>query len=242
MQSPTKGFLVVASKKPNFYKYAINLIDSIRDFYEDAKVCLVTEERFLESRGKELADDILFCDDHYRAKLWGMAKSPYDITMYVDADMECEHEDVKKVWEELGDHDLVFSALTEDRSYVYSEWYFDTPEGRTAFSLCGGVCLYDMRKPIVKEFMQDWWDLTRRQMNGQWWPKGYSESLKSWDQFSLWWLTEREEKYKDLNVGIFKDDLRWNYYNALNWAQTRPEGDIIFRHYSAGLDKNGIIL
>ena len=65
----TKGFLIVASKKPNFYKYAVNLIDSIRDFYEDAKVCLVTEERFLDDKGRELADDIIFCDDHYRAKL-----------------------------------------------------------------------------------------------------------------------------------------------------------------------------
>lgn len=239
---PTKGFLVVASRKPNFYKYALNLIDSIKDFCEDAKFCLVTEERFIDERGRELADDLIFCDDHYRAKLWGMSQSPYDITMYVDADMECEHEDVCQVWNQLNDYDVVFSALTKERSYVYSEWYFDTPEGRTAFSLCGGVCLYDMRKPIVQEFMWDWWELTRQQMNDEWWPNGYAESLKGWDQFSLWWLTEKDPKYKDLKIGIFEDDLRWNYYNALNWAQTRPEGEVIFRHYSAGLDKGGIIL
>lgn len=238
----TKGFLVVASKKPNFYKYAVNLIDSIRDFYEDAKVCLVTEERFLDDKGRELADDIMFCDDHYRAKLWGMAKSPYDITMYLDADMECEHEDVRLVWDQLQDHDVVFTPLKEERSYVYTEWHFDTPEGKTAFSLCGGICLYDMTKPIVKEFMWDWWELTRRQMGGEWWPEGYSKSLKAWDQFSLWWLTEKVEKYKDLKIGIFEDDLRWNYYNALNWARTKPEGEVVFRHYSAGLDKGGVIL
>jgi len=238
----TKGYLVVASKRINFYKYALNLIDSIRDFNEDAKICLVTEEHFLDDKGRDLADDIIFCDNHYRAKLWGMAKTPYDLTMYIDADMECEHEDITKVFDELGDHDVMFSALTDDRSYVYAERDFDTPEGKTKFTLCGGVCLYDMTKPIVRNFMNDWWELTRRQMEDEWWPEGYSESLKSWDQFSLWWLTEREAKYKDLKVGIFKDDLRWNYYNAFNWAITRPEGEVVLRHYSCGLDKDGVLV
>ena len=91
-----KGFIVVASRKNNFYIYAINLIESIKDFYPEVHVTLVTEERFLDGR-EDIADNIIFCDDHYRAKLWGMANSPYDITMYVDADMECEHEDIMTV-------------------------------------------------------------------------------------------------------------------------------------------------
>lgn len=234
----SKGFVIVASNKPNFYKYAINLIESIRDFHEDAQICLVTEERFIEDHGRELADKVIFCDSHYRAKLWGMAKSPYDLTMYIDADMECEHEDIGNVFNEIKDHEVVFSQLTDDRSYTYSEYYFDTPQGKQSFTLCGGVCLYDMTKPIVREFMWDWWVLTRRQMANEWWPRGYSESLKAWDQFSLWWLTEKEDKYKDLKIGIFDDDLRWNYYNALNWAITRPEGEVVLRHYSSGLNKD----
>jgi len=238
----SKGYLVVASKRINFYKYALNLIDSIRDFNEDAKICLVTEDHFLDQKGRDLADDIIICDDHYRAKLWGMAKSPYDLTMYIDADMECEHEDIANVFDELGDNDIMFSALTDDRSYVYAERDFDTPEGKTKFTLCGGVCLYDMTKPIVRSFMSDWWELTRRQMNDEWWPRGYSDSLKSWDQFSLWWLTEKEPKYHDLKVEIFKDDLRWNYYNAFNWAITRPEKEVVLRHYSCGLDKDGVLV
>ena len=99
-----------------------------------------------------------------------------------------------------------------------------------------------MTKPIVREFMDDWWDLTRRMMDHEWFPEGYAESLRSWDQFSLWWLVEKEEKYKDLKVGIFDDDLRWNYYNALNWAISRPEKPVVVRHYSCGLDKDGYIL
>ena len=91
----------------------------------------MTEERFIDARGEDVADDIIFCDDHYRAKLWGMDKSPYDITMYID-DMEVEHEDIVNVWDELKDHDMVFTALTDDRGYIYAERDFDTPEGKAS--------------------------------------------------------------------------------------------------------------
>ena len=99
MTEPTKGFVIVASKKHNFYLYALYLCESISDYYEDAKICLVTEERFLDGR-EEVADDVVLCDDHYRAKIYGMAKSPYDITMFIDADMEVQHEDIVTVWDE----------------------------------------------------------------------------------------------------------------------------------------------
>ena len=60
----SKGFIIVASKNRNFYLYAINLAESIRDYYEDCKICLVTEERFIDARGEDVADDIIFCDHH----------------------------------------------------------------------------------------------------------------------------------------------------------------------------------
>ena len=242
MSQLSKGYVLVASNKINFYKYAINLAESILDYYEDAKITLFCEEWMFEEHHRDLFDNVEWCSSHYRAKLEGMARAPYDLTMYLDVDMECEHEDIAVVFDELEDYDVMFTPLTDDRSYVYAERDFDTPEGSAKFTLCGGVCLYDMTKHIVREFMDDWWDLTRRQMDGEWWPDGYADSLKSWDQFSLWWLTEKEPKYKDLKVGIFKDDLRWNYYNALNWAISRPEGEVVVRHYSCGLNKDGVII
>ena len=50
MKFPKRGYLVVASKKPNFYLYAINLIESIKDYYPDAHVTLVADEVFLDGR------------------------------------------------------------------------------------------------------------------------------------------------------------------------------------------------
>jgi len=242
MTEPTKGYVLVASKKINFYRYAINLAESILDYYEDAKITLFTEPWMFEEGHRELFDNVEWCSDHYRAKLDGMARSPYDITAYLDVDMEVEHEDIANIFDELDDNDVMFSELTDDRSYVYAEREFDTPEGPAKFTLCGGIALYDMRKEIVREFMTDWWELTKAQMDDQWWPDGYAKSLKSWDQFSLWWLTEKDPKYKDLKVAIFKDDLRWNYYNAFNWAITQPEGPVVIRHYSCGLEKDGFII
>lgn len=242
MAEKSKGFVIVASNKVNFYKYAINLAESILDFYEDARITLFCEPWMVNEKDRDLFESIEDCSGHYRAKLEGMARSPYDLTMYLDADMEVEHEDIQKCWDEIKDHDVVFSELTDERDYIYAERDFSTPEGNAKFTLCGGVCLYDMSKPIVREFMSEWWELTRKQMDGEWWPRGYSESLQSWDQFSLWWLTEKDDKYKDLKVGIFEDDLRWNYYNAFNWARTQPESPVVVRHYSCGLDKDGIIV
>jgi hypothetical protein len=243
MTEKSKGFVLVASNKPNFYKYAVNLAESILDFYPEARITLFCEPWMVEEQDKDIFENIFECNNHYRAKLYGIANSPYDITCYLDTDMEVEHEDISTIFDELKGADVMFSELTDDRSYVYAEREFDTPEGRAKFTLCGGIALYDMTKPIVREFMQDWWELTRKQMDGEWWPKGYSDSLKSWDQFSLWWLTEKESKYKDLDLRIIDDDLRWNYYNALNWARGPwPKGPIVIRHYSCGLDKDGLIV
>ena len=40
MSSPSKGFVIVASKQWAFYASAVNLIDSILDYYEDARITL----------------------------------------------------------------------------------------------------------------------------------------------------------------------------------------------------------
>ena len=244
MKTQSKGFVVVASKNQNFYTYAINLIESVKDYYPEAQVTLVTEEHFLDGR-EDIADTVLFCDGHYRAKLTGMSMTPYDITMYIDADMECEHEDIAKVWDEMGDYDLVFHELTEDRGKYYAIREFNVDGKREAYTLCGGVCLYRSENPLVKEFMEDWDELYRRQYANAWRPEGFDKDvwdndLKHFDQTTLWWLTNRVEKYKDLKIGFFADDIRWNYftqygYLGINSKEDKPP---ILRHYSGCLRKD----
>ena len=92
--------------------------------------------------------------------------------------------------------------------------------------------------------MKDWYDLTIEQYEGRWWPKdkdgkedlkNYPASFKRWDQFSLWWLVNKEPKYKDLKVGIFNDDARWNFYNG--YRHDHNKGPIVIRHYSSAAAK-----
>lgn len=248
MTTPSKGFVIVASKSNNFYVYAVNLIESIRDFYPEANICLVTEERFIDSRADE-ADQIIFCDNHYRAKLWGMSQSPYDVTMYVDADMDCEHEDIMKVWDELGDRDLVFHELTEERSKYYAIRHFKYGGKIEKFTLCGGVCLYNSGNPLVREFMEEWFELYNKQYNNLWQPEGFDhdqfhKDLKHFDQTTLWYMTEKMDKYKDLKIGFFYDDIRWNYFTQYQYEQLHSiEGKPpILRHYSGSLQKDRLIV
>jgi hypothetical protein len=238
----SKGFVVVASNKKFFYLSAINLIESIKYFYPEAHVTLYTQEEFLDGQ-EECADNVEFIQEHTRAKLDGMARSPYDQTFYIDADCEVEHEDIATVFDHLGDNDLVFTGLPADRHYCYAEVFFPgaTKEDGTpgGFELCGGVCLYNMANPLVKEFMRDWYDLTVKQYSGEWWPRkadgsedleNYPASFKRWDQFSLWWLVNREPKYKDLKVAIFEDDARWNFFNGYRYPHN--EKPVVIRHFS----------
>lgn len=241
LQSKTKGYLVVGSTKFQFYKFAINLVESIKDYHPEAKVCLVTEERFLDGREK-IADDLLLCGSGVREKLWGMANSPYDLTFYIDADAEVIHEDIAKVWDELGDNDMVFTGLPEDRWYIFKDTEF--PGG--TFTLCGAVCLYDSSNQLVMEFMQDWYEYYVKQAERTWWPLNenghfdfdlYPEELGCWDQFTLWWLTEKVDKYKELKIGIFEDDLKWNYWALLDRIKHPMADDVVIHHLSCQADK-----
>lgn len=244
MKEQTKGFLVVGSRKKNYYVLAVNLLEAVKDYYPEAQTCLVTEERFLDGR-EEVADHLVFCDDHYRAKLWGMTQTPFDITFYMDADMECVHEDIALVFDELGDDDLVFTGLPRDRWYVFKDTEF--PGG--TFTLCGGVCLYRSESPLVMEFMSDWFKYYDLQKSEQWWPLdengefdtyNYPHHLRIWDQFTLWYLTNKVDKYQELKVSIFDDDLKWNYWSSLDRTRNPPNcgfDRVVLYHYSSGFDK-----
>jgi len=65
--------------------------------------------------------------------------------------------------------------------------------------------------------------------------------LKPWDQFTLWWLTEKSEKYKDLKIGNFDNDFRWNWYAYYSMVQDKinPNNmDIIINHMSGVINKD----
>jgi hypothetical protein len=244
----TVGYLTVASGYKSFYNMAINLIESILDYNPDAKITLVTEEKFLDGR-ESICDQVIFCDDHYRAKLWGMARTPYDITFYMDADMECIHEDITDVFDNLNDHDMMFTTINKDNEYAFVFRYFnDLKDDYYSFKHNGGCCLYDMTKPQVNKFVNKWQQLYYKQRdNYSWWPKNkegendfnlYPHECRFWDQFTLWWLIHEDPEFKDtIDIGIFEDHLRWNYYTRYQASLSKTTNPIVVMHHSGAASK-----
>ncbi len=244
MTKVNKGYVVVANRLEFYYYSALNLISSIKEFDPDAKVCLVSEQKYLDLGGSHIADHILTCDNHPRAKLWGMANTPFDQTFYIDADCEIIHGDLPTVFDLFKDKHVLFTALTDERSYIFAEYEWGNG---VSFDWCGAVCLYDMTKPLVKDLMNDWYDLTVKQYSGEWWPSApdgtpdtvnYPKSLARWDQFSLWWLLNREPKYSDILVGRLDDeyDCRWNNFHGYEWDHCNDKEPVVF-HYSNSVPK-----
>ena len=258
-QNPSKGFVIVASKKPAFYYSAINLIESIWDYYPEAQFALFTEDRFLDSRAEDPRIQVFSCTNHIRAKLYGMANSPFDITFYIDADCEVEHEDIVTIWDQLEDNDLVFVELTKDNraagSFVEVTAKIPSTGDLIDLTLCGGVCLYDMRNPVVKEFMQDWWEKFQVQEdvynnvdvgpNQKWFPEDTPKSMLRWDQFTLWWMTNKVDRYKDIKIGIFKENYRWNWFTSFRINPETKKHNLVDNppiviHHSASMKKDAV--
>lgn len=239
----SRGYVVVASVTNFYYISAINLIDSIKEYNPEANVTLVTEKKLLDS-SSDIADNIVICDSHKRSKLYGMYMSPYDQTFYIDADCEVLHEDISTVFDLFDGNDILFTSLPEERSYCYAE--LNWPAGH--FTYCGAVCLYDMTNPLVKQFMFDWYKLTVDQYAGLWWPKkigteewdieNYPRSLARWDQFSLWWLINKEPKYEQLKFGTLekKEDARWNRFSG--YRESHSTKPTVIWHHSANKQKH----
>lgn len=239
----SKGYVVVASRKNFYYYSALNLISSIKEFDPDAKCCLVAEQQMFDLGGTHFIDDLIVVPpekSHQRTKLWGMAMSPYDQTFYIDADCEVHHEDIQTIWDKFGDKDILFTGLDDERSYIFAEYYFG-PD-KNSFDYCGAVCLYNSE---VKEFIQAWYELTLLQMGDKWWPKdengnddeiNYPKTLKRWDQFSLWYLLNRDPKWEHIKHGLIDDDYncRWNNFHGYQFDHCRGLPPIIYHYSNSG--------
>lgn len=235
-KEPSKGYLVVASLDYQFYVMGLNLIRSIKDVYPEAQVCFVVEEAFCDGE-ESIADHIIHCGNGIREKLWALSQTPFDITMYMDADMECVHEDISTVFDMLDGHDLMFTPLKKERDHYFKPGVWDN--GR--LELHGGVFAYDIRNPLVKEFMEDWYRYYQLQTSGQWWPDlkdgkpdydKHPKWLSRWDQFTLWYLTNKDPKYKDLKIKHFEEEVRWNWTAYYLDFENATGKDIILNHLS----------
>jgi hypothetical protein len=83
--------------------------------------------------------------------------------------------------------------------------------------------------------MSDWYHLYLEQQMGIFRPNIEPwNKLCGFDQTTLWWLLKKE---KDIKVGTFKDNLRWNYYHGYEQLKLFPKQKEIIRHYSYAAPK-----
>ena len=200
------------------------LIDSLFDFMPEANIALFAHNEWTKDDPR--CDNLYMvhdCPNHVRAKLWALPKTPFDKTIYLDADTCVMHEDVSKMFD--FDSDLIFTNI---RPYAGKIAKFIGGE----MVLHGGVFGYKST-PRILEFMEEWWQLYNRQRNGTWWPEGVSpkERLVTWDQLTLWWLTENTYSY--LDISIYKDDARFNFVYL--YKEDECEGEIVIWHYTLPL-------
>ena len=271
-KNPTKGFLTVATKRKQFLMSADNLKESLLDHYPEAKITLFTEQRFIDDPScqnyfRDFDQVLPTPSNTNREKMWGMANSPYDLTFYMDADVEIVSKDISNVFDHLedGKYDMAYVNLTKEGSKHFVDWDWgpnildDGWKGvPDHLAHCGGCALYDTRNPLINEFMMDWYNLYLLQRIGKWNPKEFHninvESFRYWDQLTLWWLIYHSPKYKSLKWKFFDDNYRWNYFTSFgfnkdgthnfhkldtkrDYWKTNPDPVVI--HYSSWMDKYG---
>lgn len=219
-----RGFLVVASVYPEYVHSANYCGGSIKDFYPDAHVTLFVPEKLRHHVDETCFDMIVTEDvpDHKRTKLYALSKTPYsELTVYVDGDMDCRHEDVQKIWDEMPeDTDIL---ITKIRPYNGKIAKWKTGE----MIHHGGFFMY-RTNPHTMEFMEQWWKDYEKQKAEPWPydPEEMPESLKPWDQFTFWKLLNVDKK--PVTVNFFNDDARWNFVNGYYPHET--SSPIVFYH------------
>lgn len=232
------GFIIVATRTSYFYDRAIACANSILAFFPDARITLFTTNQLFDSIHENFFDRVVLdTPNEVRGKLWAMANTPYENTLYIDADCVVMHEDIEFVFDELGSNNMLWTRITADREYAYTNVGGSNrvfPGGE--FKIHGGVCLYNS---LAKKFMNDWYKLDKKIRDNLWWPDAdlYPTRFKKWDQFSLWWLTEKEyDNYRYLRWDFFENDARWNYLNSYHKAKDHTNGTstVILHHPWAG--------
>ena len=229
-RQPNNGYLIVATRSSAYYKSAINLASSILDFYPEAKIALYTIPEYFRKEDSDLFDHIdLETPNHIRGKLWALPRTPYDITLYIDADCEVRDEAIARVFYELGRSDIM---TTKIRPYSGAFVYFDDEGTQASLDHHCGVFLYN-NKPKTLEFMQAWWDNYVHQVDSGYWPfPEHNQRLQPWDQYTFWRLIHKEPKFSDVSVGFFPgQDAKWNFVN--NYRQDEVVGEeIVIYHYT----------
>lgn len=184
----TKGYIYVASVSKLYYEYALNSAQTLRDVYPEADITLFTHDVFVDDRAEQLFNNIITnIPVSRRAKMWCLARTPYDQTFYNDADSLVVHPDISKVFDDL-DHHIY---MCENAPHTVSRrvlQYIDLQ--RTKPVIFHGAVAWFKKNDLNIEFMDTWYNDYIEQLYNPW-PHGdwSSEVWQEYDMFTLWGMT-----------------------------------------------------
>jgi len=221
------GFLVVASRAAEYVLSANFCAASIKDNYPDSHITLFVPDQLKQHVDKSAFDLVVTegVPNHIRTKLYALSRTPYkNLTVYVDADMECRHSDVQNIWTEIDEkEDILITRIREYNGRIV-RW-----KNGKLIHHCGFFMYRTNAKTI--DFMQKWWENYVQQREEPWpyTEEEYPKLLRQWDQFTFWKML-KEDKH-GINIDFFKnDDARWNFVNGYVAEETKQP--IIFYHHT----------
>jgi len=206
-----KGFVYVASLIPSYYEFSLLSAQSLRDHYPEANITLFTHQDFVDGRAERLFDEIRVGIPHSRrAKMWCMARTPYDVTLYNDVDSLVRRSKIKKVFDQIKNYDMAFGSNLDytvaDPELVYA----DTNHEHKIIHH-GSLCLYH-KSDLNLEFHQTWYDEYIKQLSAPWEYDWADPVWKKYDMHTLWRLMSNNEsrfdRYQKIKIKLL--ERHWN--------------------------------
>lgn len=234
------GYVYVASSSSEYYRAAIHSAVSLKDYYPEAKITIFTHPEFFNEPDRKFFDQVhLDIPYNIRAKMHGMSRTPYEKTLYVDADTEIRSEKIKDVFDILKDDDIMFTRIIPHVSNTRRV------DDNNNLEYHGGIILYN-DKPLTISLIKDWYDLYQYQIETPWATskfKQYDKRMQPWDQFTIWYLLHNDKKYSKIKHDFFPNG--GVEYNFISWLEVTsmeknlPYANIeqIIYHYTLSREK-----
>lgn len=209
MAKSNDGFIIVASIQHVYLQSALMAAESIIDYFPDAKITLFTHAEWVDGSFDETIFDQIITEDFpqsRRAKLWALSKSPYDRTMYVDADAQIVSEEISEAFNQLKESDHMVMGLVRPYAAAIAKF----PAGELTLH-CG---MFTYRKSdVLYKLFDRWFELwEEQQIVWEYNPEQYPRILQNFDIFTFWRLLNEEGWDQHINIGIWEEDARWNFH------------------------------
>lgn len=200
-----RGFIYVASRDPFYYLTAVNACNTMKDYFPDSHVTLFTHEKFVDESCDVFDNVIIDIPIHYRTKMWAMARTPYEKTIYIDADSVVMHKDIRTMHDHLDDCDMFFCPVTPYTAGNIKWAYMDKAMTEVP-KYHGAICGYN-KTELTIDFQQTWFEKYIEQISKPWeYGENHYSEWQIFDMFTLWRMTSKKfpefNRFNILNIKV----------------------------------------